>query len=211
MNLLNRLFGTQRSYQSAALSLPNGLFSRPVMIFDTETTGTSRYDRVLEFAGVRFGPGEETRVFSSLINPERAISYHAQRIHGISASMVSSQPTFRELHGDIWSFMDGAVCIAHNLSFDARFMMQEFESVGRTLQMNGLCSLKISRQVHPERRGKGAHKLENLAALHGLSTSGAHRAMADVEMLSALLSRFSEMNPELVCSSVSRSLPPRMR
>jgi len=83
-------------------------FPRPVVVFDTETTGTSRTDRLVEFAAIRFERGCEPVAYSTLINPGIPIPYAAQRVHHITDTMVATAPTYREVHLRIVKLFSGA-------------------------------------------------------------------------------------------------------
>ena len=63
-----------------------------IVVFDTETTGLGRCDRVVEIAAITMDPrtGEIIDKFETLINPERDIG--PTSIHGITASMVETAP-----------------------------------------------------------------------------------------------------------------------
>ena len=69
---------------------------------------------------------------------------------------------------DIEDFFEGALVFAHNLSFDARLLRQSAEAAGHSIVVNGLCTVRLARRVHPERKGRGAHSLAGLASLYGL-------------------------------------------
>lgn len=101
-------------------------------VIDVETTGFGRSDRVVEVSVVTlddlFRPIEE---FDSLINPGRDVG--PTSIHGITATMVSSAPTFEDIAGVLAGQLTDAVLVAHNLPFDVRMLRQEFDRVGGML------------------------------------------------------------------------------
>ena len=69
----------------------------PLTFVDVETTGLSPRDgdRVCEIALIRREPGVRERIFSSLIDPKRAISPGAYRVNRITAKMLKGAPMFR--------------------------------------------------------------------------------------------------------------------
>lgn len=100
------------------------------VVIDVETTGFSHQDRVIEIALITLD-SETLKIveeYDSLINPERDIS--ATKIHGITASMVKSAPTFADLAPVIAHHLDGAIPVAHNWPFDKRMLSNEFARLG---------------------------------------------------------------------------------
>ena len=111
------------------------------VVIDVETTGFSNQDRIIEIAIITLDPEtlETAEEYDTLINPEREIT--ATHIHGITATMVESAPTFANVAPVIAHRLDGAVPVAHNWSFDKRMLSNEFsrlENYGRFGQ--GICT-----------------------------------------------------------------------
>ena len=179
------------------------LFPRPIVVFDTETTGTSKRDGILEFAAIRLEPGVAPVSVSWLVRPDCPINPRAEAVHGISERMVRDSPSFVERLPEIRDVMDGAVPVAHNLAFDLRMLNQDLNRHGFQVKAGGVCTLKLARAVHPERSGRGAHTLGSLAGIHGISVGNAHRALDDVRVLVQILAAFSTSHPELVEHSFS--------
>jgi DNA polymerase-3 subunit epsilon len=95
-----------------------------VAFLDTETTGLSFEDQILEIAVV--GDGNEV-LFDSLTNPERPISQRIQALAGFSQEMVLNQRTLDELLAPLRTvlFENGPVVI-YNEKFDRRFFSCRF-------------------------------------------------------------------------------------
>ena len=170
----------------------------PMVVFDTETTGTGAEDRLVEFGAVRFERGQAPQAHTFLINPQILMPFYAQRVHGISDNMVARAPTIREVWPQIEAVFSGAVVLAHNLAFDRRMLAQEADRIGKTFAVEGRCTLKLAKLVHPERRGRGAHTLENLSRLHGIPNPEVHRALGDAQTTAHLLAAFVAREPEVV-------------
>ena len=95
-----------------------------VLIVDTETTGLTRNDEVVEFAGLLL-QRHDSRLqkiasYEGLREPTCNINPHAQAAHGLSMSKLRGRrldmPTVRHL------FERCDVVVAHNDSFDRRFL-----------------------------------------------------------------------------------------
>jgi DNA polymerase III epsilon subunit len=150
------------------------------VIFDTETTGFSpAKDRLVEIGAVKVRGNENLGERTWLINPERYISYYAQKVHNITPDMVKDQPTFAEIYPEFLEFIDGAVLIAHNAPFDIRFIAAEAERNGMPPPKNAVIdSLVLFRNWFP---GMKSHSLTELLPELGIDISEmqAHRATDD--------------------------------
>jgi DNA polymerase III subunit epsilon len=159
----------------------------PFAVIDVETTGFSPAagDRVVEIAIARVdAQGRIQDEYATLVNPGRDVG--PVFVHGISNSEVLDAPTFAEIAGEVLDRMDGAVVVAHNASFEERFLAAEFGRMGVALPLNpALCSLWLARRTMRTPN----HKLTTLARAAGLSTVDAHTALADVRTVAALLPR----------------------
>lgn len=156
------------------------------IIFDTETTGLSaREDRIIEFGGIelinRFPTG---RTFHHYINPQgRAVHPDAQAVHGISEADLVGKPSFADLAAELTEFIDGAMLIAHNASFDIGFLDAEFGRIGmpRIDPAVVIDTLAMARRKHP----MGPNSLDALCRRYGIDNSHRtkHGALLDSELL----------------------------
>ena len=98
--------------------------NRNFLVFDTETTGVTKYDKPIQIAVAlvdshTFKPVE---TFVSLLNPQQPIHPAAQAVHGISDAMVANQPLLGDLlNGTLgeW-FKSHDLWCGHNVQFDVR-------------------------------------------------------------------------------------------
>ncbi|WP_373235484.1 DNA polymerase III subunit epsilon [Cohaesibacter celericrescens] len=101
--------------------------------FDTETTGFDPFsgDRVVEIGCVELInhlPSGET--FHVYINPERDMPEGAFKVHGLSEEFLSDKPKFSEIAQSFQEFIKDTPIIAHNASFDVKFLNWELEKAG---------------------------------------------------------------------------------
>jgi DNA polymerase III subunit epsilon len=162
---------------------PTGLVrSREYVAFDFETTGLrAETDRVVEIGAVRFeAGGRELARFESLVNPERPMSPGAQAVHGISDLDLVGAPTAREILPGFLDFLGDPVettLLAHNASFDARFLGSELARLGRKPPGHAVNdTLALARARLPDLRN---HRLDTLTRVLNLDNGGMHRALAD--------------------------------
>lgn len=168
--------------------------SGPFAVVDVETTGLDpRADRIVEVAVVRCDEhGTVTSEWSSLVQPERDPG--PTGVHGITADDLDAAPRFAEVADDLATRLDGTVITAHNLAFDARFLHEEWRRAGidRPLQP-GLCTLTLSRELHPRR--PDGYSLAACAAAAGIDQPDAHRALADARVTASLLASLLDAVP----------------
>lgn len=160
--------------------------------FDVETTGLYKNDRIIEIGFVAFRDGKILEEWSTLLNPLRDIG--KSNIHGITSSMVSTAPLFEEVINDIFRIINGRVLIAHNLSFDARMLIQEFNRANTQVEIGkGFCTMVASRRILA---GSGDSLASTCAAL-GVETTKAHSALGDARMTMQIFQNLMEDHQEI--------------
>ena len=162
-----------------------------IVVFDTETTGLGKFDRVVEVAAITIDllTGEIVDEFDTLINPQRDIG--PVSIHGITASMVETAPTFEEIAVALGRRLTGAALVGHNLSFDVRMLKQEYARLNVPFEPgNGYCTLRAT-----------GMKLATACSEHGVSMLEYHRAYSDAVATALLLQR---IDPDISGCSPAR-------
>jgi len=156
------------------------------IVIDFETTGLSpKYgDRTIEVGAVRIASNQIVDRFQSLMNPGMRVSGFIQEYTGITNEMLCSAPAIREVMHQLKTFIAHHHLVAHNASFDSRFLDAEFKRINHQCRNQFGCSLLVSRRLYPEAPD---HKLETLVRYKELKTAGIHhRALADAEMTAHL-------------------------
>jgi DNA polymerase III epsilon subunit family exonuclease len=157
----------------------------PFAVIDVETTGLRpRHDRVIEIAVVRCASdGQPISEWSTLVDPGRDPG--PTRVHGIAASDLIGAPTFTDALAALRSHLEGAVIVAHNLSFDAAFIAHEFRRSGAEPHRGlGLCTLELARTTLS---GEEGYSLAACARALGIAQPLAHRALADTRVTAGVL------------------------
>jgi len=178
------------------MTMASGVFS----VLDTETTGLfpGGHDRIAEIAIVRMNrDGEVLDRWETLVNPQRDLG--KQSLHGIRSRDLLGAPTFSDLAAELAWRLSGTVLVAHNLSFDARFLDAEFRRAGMPVPghflEHGLCTMRMS---HQYLHGAG-RSLQDCCDSFGIELLEAHSAAGDAAATAVLLSRYMELdeqNPE---------------
>lgn len=104
------------------------------IVLDTETTGLDPLQghRVVEIGCLELVNHMPTgRTFHVYLNPDRDMPMGAFQVHGLSEAFLSDKPRFHEVVDDFVSFIDDAVLIAHNASFDVAFLNAELQRASR--------------------------------------------------------------------------------
>lgn len=167
------------------------------VVFDLETTGVSPYnDEVIEISAVKARKGKVVEEFSELVNPQRTIPFAASRVNNITDDMVSDASFFDEVLRHFLEFVGEDVLVGHNIqSFDMKFIYRDCERYFHQLITNDYVdTLILAKRCFPEWRHR---RLGDLADYYGISTQGAHRALADCRMNQRVFELLGkEMNTE---------------
>ena len=126
-------------------------------VVDVETTGGRPYagDRITEIAVVTVRGGRIAEVYETLVNPERSIPPFITRLTNISWNMVCDKSPFRDLCDEVLRVLEGHVFVAHNASFDWRFISAEVARArGREITGRRLCTVRLARRVLPQLRSR---------------------------------------------------------
>ncbi|GAA4953820.1 hypothetical protein GCM10023205_14150 [Yinghuangia aomiensis] len=155
-------------------------------IVDLETTGFSpgRGDRIVEIGVVRMaGDGRVLREWTTLLDPGRGVG--ATQVHRITAADVRGAPRFADIAGELAALFAGAVVVAHNASFEQRFLEAEFAAAGIAMPLlPALCTMRLARTTGLDLPD---HKLGTCCAHFGLDFPDAHAALADARVTARLL------------------------
>ncbi len=157
-----------------------------LIVFDFETTGLSpdMGDRSIEIGAVLIEHGQITQRFQQLMNPGIRIPLFIENLTGITNPMVREARKNAEVMQDFFDFVDGHNLVAHNASFDERFLRAEFKRIKKNFNGGIACSLLASRRIFQQAPN---HQLATLAEYKNLPSEGIyHRALADAEVTAHL-------------------------
>ena len=158
----------------------------PVIVFDFETTGLSpQYgDRTIEIGAVLIENNMVTDRFQSLMNPGFRISSFIESYTGINNHMVAAAPPCEEVMERFAEFIGDHPLVAHNASFDRKFLDSELGFIGKSRNSGMACSMLAARRVYPNAPN---HQLGTLVRYCRIYSAGTfHRALSDAEMTGQL-------------------------
>lgn len=168
-------------------------------IIDIETTGqASTTGKITEIAIFIHNGFEITDSFTSLINPEVYIPGFITRLTGIDNEMVKTAPKFHEVARKIVEITQDKIFVAHNVSFDYRFIQEEFKRLGYDYQRRTMCTVRMGRKFLP---GHKSYSLGRICSELGIDINGRHRAAGDalatVSLLEMILARKAQKESKL--------------
>ena len=156
------------------------------IILDTETTGLSISDKhkIVEIGCVELNNQIATNnVFHEYINPQRAVSEEAYKVHGYSEKYLSTKKTFSEIAKKFLDFIKNKKLIIHNASFDLSFLNYELKllNLDPIDKKNTIDTLELARSKFPG----SANSLDALCKRFNIDNSirEKHSAIVDCHLL----------------------------
>lgn len=171
------------------------------VIFDTETTGVGKKDKIVEISLIEVIDGVKTgRSYQSFFNPVIKISQGAWKVHKITNEDVKDSPLFKEKAEEIISFIGTSHLVAHNANFDMNFLNRELNEAGwHSYPANRfICTLKIAKHFYEK-----DNSLDNLCqrfeidnTKRSLKEGGRHSAHEDTILLYEVYKKLNNMLKE---------------
>jgi len=167
-----------------------------ITIIDTETTGVdSEKDSIIEVAAILYSLTHAA--------PVESISYLLHCSENDAVAVNGIVPELTQLSDDLDFRLDrmesrSIAYLAHNAPFDQSFLKRD--------AIPFVCSMRQIEWPVP----CGSKALVAIALAHGIGVASAHRAMADCDTLSRLLTRVHEMGVDLE-QLIARAMLPRVK
>lgn len=161
-----------------ALTPPDTAQPAPTAAFDVETTGLiPGVDRIIELGAVLFQGETVLASFEQLVDPGIPVPPEAQKVNGISDSMLKGMPDIAAALPPFLALLSRGTPVAHNAVFDVGFISAEIMAAGLEAPEGPVLDTRIlARRAFP---GRYSYSLANLARDLDLEVKGAHRALAD--------------------------------
>jgi len=153
-------------------------------ILDIEATGGKvGEESIIEIAIYKFDGEEIIDQFISLVNPEKKIEPFVQKLTNISEKMVSTAPKFHEVAKRIVEITEDCVLVGHNVTFDYRMLIQEFNRLGYNYEREWIDTFEYAETLIP---GMPSYSLGKLCDSLGIVVTDRHRASGDARATIAL-------------------------
>ncbi|BDC91358.1 exonuclease domain-containing protein [Leptogranulimonas caecicola] len=146
------------------------------VVFDLETTGLScESDGILQIGAIRIVDGLEEQSFATYVDTDVPLSPEAQRVNGITRSMVSGSPKTDEAIRRFIDFVGDFPIVGYNSdSFDVPMLQSNARRHGVKLpEWKAFDCMSVAKSMFGYRR-----KLKDLCHDYGISPGG-HDALAD--------------------------------
>jgi DNA polymerase-3 subunit epsilon len=108
--------------------------------------------------------------------------------------MVRTAPKFYQVAKQIIEMTMGRTFVAHNASFDYKFIKEEYARLGYHYHRKTMCTVKLSRKLLP---GHPSYSLGMLCADLGIEINGRHRAAGDALATAKLFDILVDRNDSL--------------
>lgn len=203
-------FGSRTNLTTTTNSGPAASGPTGYAVVDVETSGFHPPKaEVVEVAIVHVdGAGRITGSWDTLIRPVGSVG--ATHVHGITEAMARDAPSFRSIAAALHSLLVGRVVVAHNLPFDAKFLIAQFAQagIGAPEIRDGVCTLSAAKRHIPASR----HQLADCCRHAGIALTDAHMALGDATATAKLLGYFLRRGVPLTGSPVpSAAFVPQQR
>ncbi len=167
---------------------------RAYLVLDTETTGLSLRDRIIELAAIKVVDGRVVDKRSQLIDPQVYISPFITNLTGIAPAMVRGKATIAQVLPRFLDFAEGLPIVGHNVSFDLGMLTQEGLRVHVPVHLRiAADTVLLSRRLLPE---LPSHSLQAMVDYFHIQSLPAHRALADVYATQELYLRLLALGQE---------------
>lgn len=164
------------------------------VVLDFETTGLSPdYGaEVIEISAREVVGGIEKQELRTFVAAEDGVPHEITELTGISAEMLKGAPNWTVAMNHLFDFVGSDTVVAHNASFEQRFLKSYAGRLGRDSRISTLCTVLLSRRIFPNR---SSYKLGEIAsALNIRGTGTFHRASDDTHLTLLLF--------EKICSTL---------
>ncbi len=168
-----------------------------VVVLDTETTGLSAADRIVELAAIEVEPrtGRLGAAVHHRVNPGRPIPPIATRIHGIRDADVRDEPRFTAVAGELSGFLRGSTLAIQNARFDRRVLDAELARSGQPslgdLNVRIVDTLEVSRSLFSLRSTHSLDAICDRIAIDRAGRADHHGALVDARLLAETLPKFA--------------------
>lgn len=185
---------------------------------DTETTGTKRWDQIIELAIIDTAG---TVLYDKLIKPTCEMNPGAFEAHHITEAMLAPARSFAQEWPDIERAIAGRAIITYNAEFDARMMQQSgFAQKIILKDIDYYCLMKEYAQFWnaPSKQGVwlGSQKLSGNAPFQklqeacrqqGIEFEQNHRALGDTLAALSIIKRIADLGADAPTFTTRKSDP----
>ncbi len=166
------------------------------VVFDLEATrqdALSPYTEIIQIAAERWLDGMLHERWMSFVHPEKVVQERIHQLTKITRAELENAPPIQEVLPQFLDFVGDLPLIAHNgASYDGPLIQATCQRLQIPLPTTFLVldTLPLARTLLPTEE---AHRVGTLAERFGYDTKDAHRADADVAMLSGIIQHLEKL------------------
>ena len=172
------------------------------VIVDTETTGLTMTDEIVEIACIDING---CVLLESLVKPTCPIGKRAEQTHGITISDLGNAPSMDTLAPELKKVIQDRIVLSYHFDFDSRLVKQSLLAVGLPWTEEWK-DIRGSREDHcimywyghyrPRKSGKNTSLADAIAQCGIVAGYRGHRALADAEAARRLLLHMGQSKPK---------------
>lgn len=153
---------------------------------DIETTGFShKYDSIISIGAVHIKEWEVVAEFSELIHTTKKLKPEIIELTGITNETLKNARTYPIVLTEFIEFLGDRPFVAHNESFDYRFLNSKCEAkLGHTIRNPRICTVKQAKVKYPDLKN---YKLNTLCRHLGIPNAKHHDALNDARVCADIL------------------------
>jgi DNA polymerase-3 subunit epsilon len=174
--------------------------TRPLTAVDIETDSANpAVARIVQIAIIRLHPDGTRDSYATLVNPGVPIPADATAIHGITNEMVKDAPTWAQLAPKLIRAFQGADVLGYNAArFDLEVLRHEFTRVGVNLATpDGEPPQRVIDPYVIWQKKQQRRLADAVQHFLGVEHTGAHDALADIEITLAVFEAQLQAFPDL--------------
>lgn len=158
--------------------MANQKLDNNITTLDFETTGFSPIkNEIIQIGAVKYRDGEEVDRFERFVEPFYPIPWKITQLTGITNEMVMGAPPIVQSLHELHSFLKGETIVAHNASFDMKFLLENFRRYEIDHEnYKVIDTVKLARKSIT---GLPNYKLPTLKYFLGIDDVGSHNAIED--------------------------------
>lgn len=101
------------------------------VVLDFETTGLNQFEsKIIQIGAVKYENNSKIDYFTTYVNPQTQLSSKIIQITGITDEQLKDAPIIDEVLPDLIEFVGDYDLVAHNASFDMKFLLYNMNNLG---------------------------------------------------------------------------------
>ncbi|MBY5370567.1 3'-5' exonuclease [Rhizobium leguminosarum] len=162
------------------------------LAIDTEGSG-GHQPELLELGAFAFdSAGQERAEYHWYFRPVAKISYHAWRVHGLSAEKLRAEPLFADLASDVLAVVSDRRIVAHNAPVDVGILKRHLPGWG---PLETIDTLSLARKTLPGLSSYGLRSVASALKIPDIDAGDTHNARDDARLCMKVFLALQEIAP----------------